>query len=320
MGLPVFAPQQLRKDVMGTFIEAEMTEQVFLYERVSTIIPTTSDKENFAWLSQPASMEEFVDEAKFNPLADTGLTPQTGSTDPGYEVKVKTYQGGLLFKRDDLADEKTGGFSQRIQDQATVAQAFPDEALVTKLVAGTSDTCYIQVGATGEAFFSATHAARGKQTATWSNLLTGSGTGVANITTDIGNAIKALYTITNEANRPMNRHCKQLFILFPVGIEVNMRTAVLAAIVSSTSNVGFRPSIELIPEPLLDANSDDDYYIGTLDGGLRGLIWLEREGVVVEEVGPGSELWTNQRQIEYSVTRRGAPAYGFPQRLIKVNN
>lgn len=324
MGLPTFAPQQLRKDVRGEFIEAEMVERPpFLYERIATIMQSQSDRENYSWLSEPYDMEEFVDEVKINPLTDTGETAQTGSKNPGYEIVNKTYAGGLLFKRDDLADAKVGGYRQRIQDQAAAALGYPDVELITKLVAGTTDACYIQVGATGEAFFTATHAARGKQSSTWSNLYSGTGTSVAQITADIGGSIGYLYNMLNEAKRPMNRYFRQVYVLYNPVHDVNMRTACMAPIVSSTSNVGFSPAIVLIPEPLLsvlDSSNPNDYYVGILDAPLRGLIWQEREGVRLEEVGEGSELWTNQRQVEYVVTRRGAPGYGRPQRLIKVNN
>jgi hypothetical protein len=321
MANPVFAPQMLRKDVRGEFIEALMQPRdPLLIERIATIMNSTARRENYAWLSEPYEMEEFVDGMPINPLTDTGLTPQTGNEGPGYEVENKTYAGALVFRRDDLADDQVGGYQQRIQDAAVRAQRKPDSLLVAKLIAGTTDTCYLQVGATGEAYFTATHAARGKQTATWSNLLTGSGTSVAQCTTDIGSAISALYTMPDEANVPMNRECKQLYILHPVALEVSLRTAILAAIVSQTSNVGFAPNIELIREPLLDAASAVDYYVGILDAPVRGLIWQDREGVQLEEIGEGSEMWTNLRQVEYAVTRRGAPAYGRPQRLIKINN
>jgi hypothetical protein len=322
MANPIFAPQMLRKDVRGEFIEALMTpREQLLIERIASRMSSTSDKENYAWLSEVYDMDEFVDGMPIHPLTDTELTAETGSDGPGYEVKNKTYAGALIFRRDDLADEKVGGYQQRIRDAAVRALRKPDGLLVAKLVAGTTDTCYLKVGATAEAFFSATHAARGKQTATWSNLLTGTGTSVAQLTTDIGSALTVMYTIPDEANIPLNRdYGRQIFILHPAALEVPMRTAVLAAIISQTSNVGFSPSIELIREPLLDLDSAVDYYIGILDAPVRGLIWQDREGVRLEEIGEGSEMWTNLRQVEYAVTCRGAPAFGRPQRLIKINN
>jgi phage major head subunit gpT-like protein len=321
MATPVYAPQMLRKDVRGEFIEAQMNPRPpLLIERISTIMTSTSDRENYAWLSEPYEMEEFVDGMPIHPLTDTGETAQTGSKNPGYEIVNKTYAGALVFKRDDLADDKVGGYRQRIQDAATQAVCLPDSLLIDKLVAGTTDTCYLQVGATGEAFFSATHAIRGKQTSTWSNLLTGTGTTVAQCTTDIGSALTSLYTRRNEANVLMNRNYRQVFVLAPQALEVTLRTAIYAAIVSSTSNVGFAPAIELITEPMLDATSSVDYYVGFLDCPLRGLIWQSREGVMLEEVGEGSEMWTNLRQIEYATTLRGAPGFGRPQRLLKIDN
>jgi phage major head subunit gpT-like protein len=322
MALPVYAPQMVRKDIRGEFIEALMVPRPpLLIERIATIIQSTSNKENYGWLSEPPIMEQHMGEMPMHTLSDTGLTAQTGSDDPGYEVVNNTYAGALVFRRDDLADEKVGGYRQRIQDQAARATSFPDNLLITKLVAGESDTCYIQVGATGEAMFSASHAARGEQSSTWSNLLTGNGTAVANFQTDIAAAVAALYNMTDEAAQPMNRHCRQMFVLYPPAIDHNLRTAVRAGVISQTSNVGYQDVVfELIPEPLLTATDANDYYVGILDAPVRGLIWQDREAVQLEEIGEGSEMWTNQRQIEYATTRRGAAAFGFPQRLIKITN
>jgi len=321
MAQPVFAPQMLRAGVEGALIEAEMVERPpFLYQRIADVFPSTRRKENYAWLGNPPSMEKFVGEPIMHQIGDTGLTAQTGMTDPGYEITNNTYQGILTFNRDDLADDQVGGYQQRIDDQIAAANGFPDEEIITHLINGETYTCYLQSGATGEAMFSATHAARGAQTSTWSNKHTGTGTDVSNFQADIASALTLLYTVRNEGNRPMNRYCRQLFILCPVALEPNMRTAVYAQMVSQTSNVGFSPSIEVIAEPLLDADDANDWYIGTLDGGRRGLGWQDREGVMAEEVGEGSETWVNLRQVEYAVTRRGAPMYVYPQRLVLVAN
>jgi len=320
MATPVFAPQMLRKDVRGELIEAEMSDRPpYLYEQIGTEVESTSDRENYGYLSSPASMDEITDEMPINTLTDfDGVAAATGSDGPGYEVKNKTYGGALVFKRDDMADEKVGGFRVRIQDQAFVAQSCPDEKMISHLTTATA--CYIR----DENFFASDHAARGEQTSgyTWSNSLTGTGTTVAALQADIASALTAFYTMQNTAGRYMNRHIRTFFILCPVALEVNMRTAVYAAVVSSTSNVGFEPSIKVIKEPMLDAvtNHDNDWYLGSLDGGMRGLVWQNREGVRLEEVGPGSEMWVNLRQMEFAVTRRGAPAFGFPERLIKVTN
>ena len=253
-------------------------------------------------------MELFQDSMPISSLQDMGLTPQTGAAGPGYEIAVSTWARGLLFGRDDMADAKIAGYAQRIQDMYAVAYAWPDVRLITQLVAGTANTCYIQVGATGEAMFSATHAARGKQTATWSNLLTGSGTSVANCVTDISAAVTRLHNMLNEANRPMNRGMRELFVLYPPAMDVAIRTALFGQIISNTTNVGYAIPIEPISEPLLTTlGTANDYYVGIKDtGAIKGMIWLE--------------MWTNLRQMQFSVTRRGEAGYGRPQRLIKINN
>jgi hypothetical protein len=292
-----------------------------LIQRIATIFNSTADKENYSFLSEPYEMEEFIDIVQASPLTDPGVTAQTGNDGPGYELKNKTYTGKLCFGRDAMSDAQTNGYSVRIQDAANQAVWLPDSLLIANLIAGTSQNCYLQVGATAEYFFSASHAARGKQSAAWSNLLTGTGTSVAQISTDIGSALAALYKMQSEAGTLMNNTLSKVFILHPAALEVSMRTAVLAAIVSSTSNVGFAPSIELIREPRLDADSAVDYYVGFNDPGIiRGLVWQRREDVRLEEVGEGTSEWSDLRQISYNTSLRGVPGFGKPQRLIKINN
>jgi len=72
----------LRKDVRGEFIEALMSpREQLLVERIATRMSSTSNKENYAWLSEVYEMEEFVDSMPIQPLSDGGLTPETGADD-----------------------------------------------------------------------------------------------------------------------------------------------------------------------------------------------------------------------------------------------
>ena len=328
MGLPVYSPQQLRKDVSGLFIEALMSPRPpTLVSQIATEVRSNSDRENYAWLGDAPSMVEFKDSLQHKGLSesdvdDTDGIANVGGTGSGYELVNKTYEATLKLRREDEEDQKTGGLTQRVNDLATRALYNPDKILIEKLVLGASSsgTCYLGTAATAEYAFSETHAARGQQTDTWSNIYTRTGTTTATAQADISGALTYLYTIKDEANEPMNHGLSSLFILYPPAMRQWITEAVSAGIVSSTSNVQFSDqNIKLIMCPRLAATHASNYYIGFNDPGIvRGLIYQNRQDPRFEKIGEGSDTFVDQRQVVYTVNHRGAAGFGLPQRLIYV--
>jgi phage major head subunit gpT-like protein len=328
MGLPVYSPQQLRKDVSGLFIESLMSPRPpSLVSRIATEIKSTSDRENYAWLGESPSMVEFKDSLQHKGLSEADVddsdgTANTGGTGSGYELRNATYEATLKLRREDEEDEKTGGLAQRVSDLAGRAQSNPDKLLIEKLVLGgtSSGTCYLGTAATAEYAFSATHAARGQQTATWSNLYTRTGTSTATAQADISGTLGYLYNMKDEANEPMNEALNSIFILYPPAMNQWITEAVNAGIVSSTSNVQFSAhNIELIMCPRLTATSASNYYIGFNDPGIvRGLIYQNRQDPRFEKIGEGSDTYVDRREVVYTVNSRGVAGFGRVQRLVYV--
>jgi hypothetical protein len=124
----------------------------------------------------------------------------------------------------------------------------------------------------------------------------------------------------DEANEPMNEALNSIFILYPPAMNQWITEAVQAGVVSSTSNVQFSAhNIELIMCPRLTGTSTSDFYVGFNDPGIvRGLIYQNRQGPQLEEIGQGSDTWTNLRQVVYSVNARGVAGFGKVQRLVKI--
>lgn len=317
MSNPVSTPHQLRKDVRGTFIEALMEPQPSLVDLIATKVDSNSDRENYAWLGEVAPLNEFVDELEYGDIQDGPDVDLDGGTSrAGYEVMNKKYTGALAFKRDDIADSKTGGQRIRIRDLAQRARRKSSALLVTALINGTSDKGY-----DNNEFFSATHPERGLSGGTQSNLLTGSGTSTANCSTDIGSAIAALWNFLDEGGEPLNEFFQEIWIGYPPALNKPISEAVKAGIISNTTNVQFdNQKIKLISMPRLTSTSAVDYYVGIADAEVRGLVWQDREGITLEEMGPGSETWFNLEQQAYKARMRGRAGYGRWQRLVKINN
>jgi phage major head subunit gpT-like protein len=302
-------PQQLRKDVNAKFIETLLAPRdPMLVQRIADVVNSNSDREDYAWLGEVAAMNEWVDSLEESDLSETA--------DAGYGLENKKYTGALRIERDDLADEKTMGLAQRTRDLATRALYKADELLINAVIDGTTNTGY-----DGVAFFSASHTARGQQSSTQSNLITGAGVSTANVASDLNKAIAALYNFVDEANEPLNAIFKKLFILYPPILHKPVKEAISAGIISNTSNVQFADeSFDFIRESRLTTDSTVDYYVGIADAEAKPLIWQDREGISLEQSGPGSDTWVQQEQVVYKARMRGRAGYARWQRMIKINN
>lgn len=302
-------PQQLRKDVNATFIETLMAPQPpMLVERIADVVNSNSDREDYAWLGEVQPMNEWEDSLQESDLSETA--------DAGYGLENKKYTGALRIERDNLADEKTMGLEKRTKDLATRGLYKPDQLLVEAVIDGTTNLCY-----DGAAFFSATHPARGAQTSTQSNIVTGAGVATANVASDLNKAIARLYDFVDEGNEPLNGIVRKLFIMYPPILHKPISEAISAGIISNTSNVQFGDQdFDFIRMPRLTSDSTVDYYIGVADTEVRGLIWQDREGISLEQSGPGSDTWVQQEQVVYKSRMRGRAGYGRWQRMIKINN
>jgi len=303
---PVYTPNQLEKGFKGIFIEQLLMEPANLIDEIATYVSSDADDEDYAWLGDVGPMVEAADELQFGDLTDTS-----------YNLENKKYWGGLAVKRDDLADDQVGGLSIRIRDLAQRARRKPNGLLVDALTGGTTNTDF-----TGEAFFNASHTARGKASSSGelSNLISGSGTTTANCATDIGGSVAKLYNYEDEGGEPLNEGFSQIFVMYPPALHKAIVEAVNAGIISNTSNVQFSShNVKLIQSPRLTSDSAVDYYVGIADALVRGLVWQDREPVTFEANESGDTAFLKEI-YSYKARFRGRAGYGRWQRLVKVNN
>jgi len=303
---PVYTPSQLEKGFRALFIEQLMMEPMNLVADIATMLDSQSNDEDIAWLGDVGPIEEAEDELTFYGLSDTS-----------YNLENKKYWGGLAIKRDDLNDDKVGGLRIRVMDLAQRARRKPNGLLIDALTNGTTATDF-----TGEAFFTATHTARGKASSSGelSNLITGDGTSTANCATNISEAIAALYNYEDEAGEIANEGFSQIFIVYPPALHKPISEAVRAGIISNTTNVQFGDhNINLIQTGRLTSDSAVDYYIGISDALVRGLVWQDREPVTFEAQEQGDTAFLKE-VYAYKARFRGRAGYGRWQRLVKINN
>lgn len=314
------APGQMIKGIQSVLIEALMTMPARpLLDNAATFVTSTADSEDYTWLGDAPAMTELGDEVTFGTLTDEF---RSGTTKSYLRLTNKTFTAALEIRRNDLADEKTGGLAQRIKDLVGRALDHVEKQLVDALTQGDVAADPDQAGGyayDGVVFFSATHTARGAQTSTQSNLVSYSGSSTANAQANIASSVAVLLNLLDEANEPLNRGSKDFYIIYPPALHQPISEAVTAGIVSNTSNVQFQGlNWTLINEPRLTAHSAAEYYVGVNPpGGTRALIYQEREGVTAESLETG-DIAFRREVYSYKARKRSAAGYGRWQRMVRV--
>lgn len=306
-----YNPSQFTKGARALFQMGLVEAPPNWVDRIATYVSSDSYDEDYSWMGEAPQMVEAVS-------GDELMTKSV--SDDTYKLKNKKYWMGLSFSRDDINDDKVGGYPLKIRELAAVASWNPNKLLSSALTDGTSTTLGLHLHA--GAFFRTDHPARGDQSSTVSNLLTGAGTSVANIRTDLGEGLEAFMDYVGENNEPRNVGFSRVFVMYPPALHFDMTEALTAAQISNTSNVRFGDfGFDLIPNPYLGPTSETDWYIGIQDTVVRGLVFQDREPVSLEvQDSADSDAAFTREEYRYKVRQRCRAGYGQYWKLIKIDN
>lgn len=309
------SPVSLLKGVRSRFIRTFNETRTDLL-MLATMLSSDSDVETYAWIDELPRMREFLTERRI-----------TGLGDARYDVANRKFESTIGVKRDHLSDSKIDMINMRISELAKEAKGHPMTLLAEQLVNGVSasvtdsesgairsNVCY-----DGEAFFSATHPARGVLTATQSNLSAGTGTSVAQLSADLA-AVKTVMSRRLDAGgKPFRRQWVQIAIVAPPDLEQNFKTVLESDLISNTTNVQKGQAQLVIMPELTDIN---DWYVLHVGGELKPLGFQLREPVeFASQDDPESNESAFMREVyTYGTRYRGAALYGLWQDAHKVTN
>jgi phage major head subunit gpT-like protein len=148
---------------------------------------------------------------------------------------------------------------------------------------------------------------------TYDNLLTGTGTTVAQITTDFDSVIAQFQGFVKRNGEPIFQDIGKITILHSPNLNNQMRELFGASIIDSTTNI-YQGQAEPISTGYL---SDNDWYACILTKSMKPFIFQNRQALKTE--WNKSEEFMN-RKWYYGADARYALGYGFPQLAIKVDN
>lgn len=278
-------------------------------ENPSDIMPfvtetrSTAADEKYGWLGASPMMSEWVDERRLKALNSFS-----------YSLVNKDFEATLSVDRNEIDDDQLGNVNIRIADLAQKAKAaHPRKLFFAALMAGTSALCY-----DGQPFFSASHSegASGTQ----SNLLTGSGTSLEQILTDLDAAEAALQNFKDDIGEPINEGDMQLAVICPPALKAKFIKINQAEYITTGLTNVWKGRITLILSSGRLNDSITDFYVANLAPGIKPFIRQIRKPVTFSSLQGESEAGFMRKKYLYGVDSREVFGYGLWQKMVKVNN
>ena len=174
----------LVKSDIGPLLKAGLKTQFFqtfaktpsMYDRISTLIPSDKDTEQYAWLGALPGVREFLDERQ-----SQDMTPYS------YAIKNKTWESTISVDRAALEDDLYGQIPLRIKQMAMSAKQHLDILTFGMLAAGFTQNGYDAVP------FFGTHAQGGAQSNRGGDALSA---------VSLQNAVTAMMRFTDDQGKP----------------------------------------------------------------------------------------------------------------------
>ena len=174
----------LVKSDIGPLLKAGLKTQFFqtfaetpsMYDRISTLIPSDKDTEQYAWLGALPGVREFLDERQ-----SQDMTPYS------YAIKNKTWESTISVDRAALEDDLYGQIPLRIKQMAMSAKQHLDILTFGMLAAGFTQNGYDAVP------FFGTHTQGGAQSNRGTDALSAA---------SLQSAVTAMMRFTDDQGKP----------------------------------------------------------------------------------------------------------------------
>jgi len=269
----------------------------------ATLGDNQGDTLQFDWLGAAPQMREWTDEKR-----------PAGLNKFDWDVKVRDYEASIEIRLNALKDAKGDIYSPRIQEMAENAARLPFNLINDLIVAGTTELCY-----DGQYFFDNDHSEG--DSGTQNNLLDGTGTSLAQITSNFYTAKAALMGFKDDKGEPLFPSDFRPLVVIPnSGTMVERWNTLRAAnLVGGGNSNLLQNQFDLLVNPKwTDAN---DWCMFRLDRPMKPFIRVNRQDPVYRDNFDSKSDDVFKRKIGLaSVEARCAMTYGLWQCAVKVVN
>lgn len=291
------------KGLRGEYQEAYDNYNTQSLDGIVTVLPSTTQTEDFGWLGAVPRMRIFNGERK--PV-------QVGNYK--YRIENEEYEASMAIDLKDVDDEQTGKYSILASSIGTSSAMFPEELLWTQVLPlGFSSLAY-----DGQFFFDTDHAVGAS--GVMSNLITGKLGPTA-----LDAALDLMYGFKDDQGRPINIQL-DLVLEVPVALRATAETLVNQAKNANGSDNRFYKVAEVRVNPwLTDVNAW--YLINRAPGaaGVNAFVQLDRKREELAVLGhmPNEANVINQSHVEFMNRKvyvgtywRGNIGYGMFQKAV----
>ncbi len=258
------------------------------YQRIATVVPSTTEAETYAWLGDIPGMREWIGDREIQNLSGSD-----------YTIKNKDFELTVGVGRNAIEDDKIGLYNPSIQMLAESAALHPDELVYSLLSTGFTALCY-----DGKPFFATDHAVGEKAV---SNKLTDK----LSLQSYIA-ARAMMQSFKNSKGRSLGLVPDLLVV--PPALEATARDILIADYVNGTRNT-MKDTAEIHVEPRL--TSDSAWFLLATKRPLKPIIFQQRKKPkfvsITEETSANVFM---QKTYLYGVDSRDNVGFGFWQMAV----
>lgn len=281
-------PQTLRGIYVGfnTIFNKAFAEQATIYQRLATVVPSTTAEETYAWLGTIPGMREWIGNREVKNLSASS-----------YTIKNRDFEGTIGVPRNDIDDDKLGLYTPSVQMLGQSAALHPDNLVFELLRKGFSEQCY-----DGKPFFSTDHVV-GKNKV--SNMSTAPLTKESYIA-----ARAAIMSMTDDKGESLNL-IPDTLVVAPAN-EAAALDIVNADIINGTKNTMAGTAKVLVATQL--AGMDTAWFLMCTTRPLKPIIFQQRQKPkFVAKTDEKDDNVFMQKKFLYGVDSRDNVGFGFWQ-------
>lgn len=266
-------------------------------EQVSTLVPSATGSETYAWLKEIPGFRKWLGERQVHELASRG---QVLANDD-FELTVKV-------PRNAIEDEQLGIFGANFEMMGRAAKKWPDEVLVAAILANGP-------AFDGQAFFNGSHPVDmdDPSKGTYSNDLTS----LALSADNYGIARAAFRSRVNDAGKPMGLRPNLLVV--PPQLEDTAKRILQSDMLARSLSNGaaadnniYKNTADLLCIEEL-SGAPTTWYLLCTDMPIKPFIWqLRKAPVMTSLVAPTDPNVFNLKEYVYGSDARGAAGYSLP--------
>ena len=286
----IITPQALRGIYVAfnTIFNKAFEGQHPTYEKVATVVPSTSESETYAWLGDIPGMREWIGEREIQNLSGSA-----------YVIRNKDFELTVGVDRNAVEDDKIGLYNPSIQMLGESAALHPDELVYGLLANGFTEKCY-----DGKAFFATDHEV-GKNAV--SNKITSKLSLESYVT-----ARAMMRGYKNSKGRSLALVPNLLVV--PPALEAKAREILVAEFINGTKNT-MQGTAELHVEPRL--TSDTAWFLLDTSRPIKPLIYQQRKKAkFVSKTAETDDNVFMSKKFIYGADSRGNAGFGFWQMAV----